>query len=392
MAPTPVTPLGCNASCERVFQWMEAACRSPLVLESSACIDVAKEETYICATMCSNTSSAFVPLPPVNPFLGLPATSATMHANAESSDSTYFSGPGSGSVSVLKNLNIPAAFALMLMGEDGLLQCVATNIVNETPYVYLIDPNTLAVLASMKLLYSQNALAGGIYSFIDHHDRLVLVNAKGYLQRIAHTEITDGTWKLNVVEQVNIGYNGVVGLVPDYQGRVWFATGQGTNGTGAVVGFYSPYESVSTVDISTFTLPPGEQVANSISSCPYGVAVVSTSALYLFKAELGQVTQIWRKTYDNGPGRKPGQLSHGSGTTPVFFGPREGFEYVTITDNAAPVENILVYRSLTGELTGSTSMGPLIGTEDAPMASGKGTPYIHTYKRTHIGGEFWYYE
>jgi hypothetical protein len=278
------------------------------------------------------------------------------------------------------------------MGEDGLLQCVATNIVNETPYVYLIDPNTLAVLASMKLLYSQNALAGGIYSFIDRHDRLVLVNAKGYLQRIAHTEITDGTWKLNVVEQVNIGYNGVVGLVPDYQGRVWFATGQGTNGAGAVVGFYSPYESVSTVDISTFTLPPGEQVANSISSCPYGVAVVSTSALYLFKAELGQVTQIWRKTYDNGPGRKPGQLSHGSGTTPVFFGPRDGFEYVTITDNAAPVENILVYRSLTGELTGSTSMGPLIGTEDAPMASGKGTPYIHTYKRTNIGGGFWYYE
>ena len=191
-------------------------------------------------------------------------------------------------------------------------------------------------LATMKLFKSTTSdLAGGIYSYLDNNNnnnRLVLVNAKGELERISYAQ-QSGTWSLTVDSSVSIGYPDVVGLVPDYQGRVWFATAQGTSGTsGAVVGYYDPTSSQT----SAFTLPAGEQVANSISSSPTGVAVASTSALYLFQSGASGPEQVWREVYDRGPARKPGQLSWGTGATPVFFGPTTGYEYLTITDNAYP--------------------------------------------------------
>ena len=341
-----------------------------------ACASALSAEQAKCVAICSSNaaSRSLVPLPPPNPFMGPPDTS-TMHGNAASSDSTYNPGPGSGPVTIKENLGINAVFASILMGKDGLLQAVATNIINETPYVYLLNSSTLAVLDTMKLVYSSDAVAGGIYNYIDSQDRIVLVNGAGVLQRIAHSEI-GGSWKLSVSEQVDIGYPGVVGLVPDYEGRVWFATGQGpSNETGATVGYYDPRTNTT----SAFTLPAGEGVANSISSSPDGVAVASTFALYFFRGDNGQVTQIWRQIYNRGPGRKPGQLSWGTGATPVFFGPRSGYEYLTITDNATPAENILVYRSTTGKLLGTQSILSLIGTENAPIAAGASVVVSSTY-------------
>lgn len=60
------------------------------------------------------------------------------------------------------------------------------------------------------------------------------------------------------------------------------------------------------------------------------------------------VRTVWRQAYDRGEARKPGQLSHGSGSTPTFFGDRTGAEFVVITDNASPRENLLVYRARDG--------------------------------------------
>lgn len=341
------------------------ACTSAFSAERAKCI----------ATCLSHAASrSLVPLPPPNPFLGPPDTS-TMHSNAASSDSTYNPGPGSGPVTLKENTGINAVFASILMGKDGLLQAVATNLINETPYVYLLNSTTLSVLDTMKLVYSSDAVAGGIYNYIDSQDRLVLVNAAGILQRIAHSEV-GGSWRLSVSEQVDIGYPGVVGLVPDYEGRVWFATGQGTsNETGATVGYYDPRINTT----SAISLPAGEGVANSISSSPDGVAVASTFALYLFGEDNGQVTQIWRQPYNRGPARKPGQLSWGTGATPVFFGPRSGYEYLTITDNASPTENILVYKSKTGQHLGTQSISSLLGTENAPIAAGASIVVSSTY-------------
>jgi len=161
--------------------------------------------------------------------------------------------------------------------------------------------------------------------------------------------------------------------------RVWFATAQGTSaGAGAVVGYYDP----NTTSTAVFTLPNGEQVANSISSSPAGVAVASTAVLYLFDAGTSAPEQLWRQAYDAGPARKPGQLSWGTGATPAFFGPDTGYEYLTITDNAAPQENILVYETSSGNLTGSVpflTAGVNSGNEDAAIAVGNSIYYPSTY-------------
>jgi hypothetical protein len=318
--------------------------------------------------------------PPPNPYMGPDGTS-TMHANAASSDATFYPGPGSGPVSYNPQ-TYGAAFASILMASDGMLMCVATKIVNRTPYVYLIDPVTLSNKAEMELVKSTTSdLAGGIYSYLDNNSNLVLVNANGDLQRISHSQESNGTWQLTVQESVPIGYPDVVGLVPDYSGNVWFATAQGTNaGAGAVVGYYSPFSKQT----FSFQLPAGEQVANSISSSPNGVAVASTAALYMFNANAdnGSVTNNWRTTYDRGPARKPGQLSWGTGSTPSFFGPTTGFEYLTITDNAAPQENILVLNATNGALIGSApflTSGVNSGTENAAIAISNSIYLSSTY-------------
>ena len=285
--------------------------------------------TRACAILVTGNASAQT-LPPANPYMGPPGT-ATMHANAASSNATTNPGPGRGAVSILPQ-PFEAVFPTILMGNDGMIVSVATAY-DKTPSVYLLDPTTLQPLATMKLFKSTTSdLAGGIYSYLDNNNRLVLVNAKGELERISYAQ-QSGTWSLTVDSSVSIGYPDVVGLVPDYQGRVWFATAQGTSGTsGAVVGYYDPTWSQT----SAFTLPAGEQVANSISSSPTGVAVASTSALYLFQSGASGPEQVWREVYDRGPARKPEQLSWGTDATPVFFGPTTGYEYLTITDNAYP--------------------------------------------------------
>lgn len=323
-------------------------------------------------------ASALQTLPPANPYMG-PQGTSTMHANAASSDATSNSGPGSGAVSII-NESFDAVFSTILMGSDGMLLCVATKWDDQTPYVYLVDPVTLASLASMKLVKSTiSSLAGGIYSYVDAQGRLVLVNAAGDLQRISHSQSTNGTWQLTVNDSVNIGYPDVVGLVPDYSGRVWFATFEGTNSnSGAVVGYYDTNSS----NIYSYTLPSGEGIANSISSSPQGVAVASTAALYLFTAGANGPEQVWRQTYSNSLSRKPGQLSCGTGSTPSFFGPYTGYEYLTITDNASPQEHIVVYHSATGNQLGSVpflTSGKNSGTEDAGIAVGRSIFVPSTY-------------
>lgn len=330
-----------------------------------------------CALLVA-TAATGQTLPPANPYMGPPGT-ATMHANAASSNATTNPGPGTGLVSSTSQ-GFGAVFPTILMGSDGMLVSVATKFSDKTPYVYLLDPTTLDSLATMKLVKSTTSdLAGGIYSYLDNNDRLVLVNANGDLLRISHSQQTSGSWQLTVSSSVPIGYPDVVGLVPDYQGRVWFATAQGTSGTsGAVVGYYDATMNQT----SAFTLPAGEQVANSISSSPSGVAVASTAALYLFQSGSGGPQQVWRETYDRGPARKPGQLSWGTGATPVFFGPTTGYEYITITDNASPQENILVYSTTSGTLIGSVpflTAGVNSGNEDAAIAVGNSIFYPSTY-------------
>lgn len=324
------------------------------------------------------STQPYGPNAPADPAMGAPGT-ATMHADAASSDSTPLPGPGAQSVSV-KKVGLKSACPSILTGTDDMPVAVCTKISNRTPYVHLLDPSTGESLVSKKLVRSKSSdLAGGIYSYLDPKNRLVLVNAAGYLLRIAHKQSPSGKWRLIVVRKHQIGYSNVVGIVPDYKGRVWFATATGNSpAAGAVVGYFNP-KNRRTV---TRSLPAGEQVANSISASPVGVAIASTYGQYMFRAApKNRIVQLWRKPYDRGPARKPGQLSWGTGATPTFFGPKTGAEFLTITDNAAPQENLLVYRAKTGRLVCSV---PILGTdnsgtENSPIGSGRNVFIASTY-------------
>ncbi len=71
--------------------------------------------------------------------------------------------------------------------------------------------------------------------------------------------------------------------------------------------------------------------------------MITTRALYEIESPGdGTPTVRWRHGYQVGPGRKPGLLAHGSGTTPSYFGP--GDSLVAITDDAEHPELIVLRR------------------------------------------------
>ena len=88
---------------------------------------------------------------------------------------------------------------------------------------------------------------------------------------------------------------------------------------------------------------------------------------------------IWRRAYDRGKARRPGQLTWGSGTTPTYFGPG-GDGWVAIVDNAER-PRLLVYNSASGGLVCSTTAFGRSGqgTENSPMAWGNSLVIPSTY-------------
>lgn len=328
----------------------------------------------ICLWLALGVPASASPLPPQNPATG-PNGVSTMHGDSASSDTTPFPGPGTGEVSA-QRIPLGAACPTVLQGSDGFPQALCTKIVGRAPVAHLLDPATGKSLASLDL--PKGSLLGGVYAYLDERDRMVAVDGNGDLLRIAHDRNgPDGSLRLYVERRTPLDHvvsahcgaarcDSVTSLMPDFAGRVWFATAD------AVVGFVDP----RTGAVATTKLPEGERVDNSISSAPEGIAVTTSHALYLLDGTDAPRVR-WRQPYDRGPARKPGQLSWGSGATPTFFGPRTGSEYLAITDNAVPRENLLVYE--TGSARPICSIPVTDGTEDSPIGAGDSVYVPSTY-------------
>ncbi|MDD9380934.1 hypothetical protein M8Z33_30650 [Streptomyces sp. ZAF1911] len=326
------------------------------------------------AATASADATVFGPLPPRNPATAGNGT-AGMHGDSASSDTTPYPGPGTGKIAYSRTA-LASACPTIVVGADGYVVTLCTTIFGQTPTVHLLDPVSGADLASLPL--PKGSLFGGVYSYLDNNDRLVAVDGNSNLVRIGHHRTGGGTgWALTVDQSTPLAGavpagDSIVGLSPAWNGKVWFAT------TGGVIG-------TADTDTGTVrTLATGEGVQNSISTVPGHTAVATDHALYLLsEAPDGTPVIDWRAPYDRGPARKPGQLSWGTGATPSFFGPGDGTEYVTITDNAAPHEKLLVYR-VDGGPTPICSTPVLTqyansGTEDAVIASGRSVFVTNTY-------------
>ena len=287
---------------------------------------------------------------PVNRYAG-PVGTATMHGDAGSSDTTPYAGPGA-------HPSLPTAVPLggvcptILAGSDAMPQALCTGYLDRAPTLHLLDPKTTLPLASLKL--EKGSLLGGVYAYVDHRDRLVTVDGSGAILLIGHDRNgPGGSWRLFVQDRIPVAWT-ITTVAPGYDGRIWFGTADGRAG----------YADPRTKEVRAAKLgSKPEIVANSTSTAPEGASVVTDRATYLLTAgRRGKVRVEWRRGYDRGPARKPGQLSHGSGATPTFFGPRTGHEYVAITDNARPLEHLIVYRAKSGR---TVCRAPIFGADNS---------------------------
>ncbi|GAA2513990.1 hypothetical protein [Pilimelia columellifera] len=321
----------------------------------------------------ASAGEPFGPSAPANPALAA-TTGATMHGDSASAKAFPMAGPGR-SVTTTRTV-LAAACAAIVHGSDGYPVALCTDAMTRRPVVHLLDPATGGSLASLPV--APGSLLGGVYAYLDDRDQLVLVDGERNLLRIGHGRGYLGRWRLTVTERTSLvavvpADDAVTALMPGYDGRVWFATAAGVVGVVAADG-----------TARTHQLPAGERVANSISTAPGGrTAVVSTHALYVFDSDAaGAPRVLWRAGYDRGVARKPGQLSWGSGATPVFFGPATGTEYVAITDNADPHMRLRVLAAANGDPVCSTSLftdRTGSGSENAVVASGRSVFVVNTY-------------
>ena len=151
--------------------------------------------------------------------------------------------------------------------------------------------------------------------------------------------------------------------MPDWKGRIFFAT------KGGRVGTIDPKTGAS--KLRTF---PGEAIFNSLAADETGaVYVVTDHRLLTLVADKNGMPQVrWAATYDRGTRQKPGQLSQGSGTTPTLIGK----DLVVITDNAEPRMNVLFYKRDGNPKNRLICKAPVFGagtsaTENSLVAAGR---------------------
>ncbi|MDO4820466.1 MAG: 6-pyruvoyl tetrahydrobiopterin synthase [Rothia sp. (in: high G+C Gram-positive bacteria)] len=316
----------------------------------------------------------------VNPHLGAPGVT-TMHGDAQASDCTPYAGPGANRWNI-KNTYLGGACPTVLVGSDHFVQVLCTQIFSDklqmlVPKIVILDPagNELA-----KLDLPKGALLGGVYAYLDAQNRMVLVDGSNTLIRIAHSADGRRLWvdsRIDLSGMLSIVKGDqVVGLVPDWQGRVWVAS---KNGAIGVVD--AERGVVRATLLRSGSASATERIDNSISACPSGVSVVTSHAIYMLTAgKNGAPLVSWSRTYDRGSARKPGKLAWGSGASPTFFGPN-GSDYVMLTDNADVQENVIIYRTADGKEVGRAGLFAhgASGTENSMIGIGNTVVGANTF-------------
>ncbi|MEU1209876.1 hypothetical protein [Nocardia sp. NPDC005825] len=288
-------------------------------------------------------------MPPANPHMSH-GTTSNAHDDAYMSDSVAHAGPRSADLDVRQvymgraDSPIGACMATMFDSRGNMFsECAGP----QRAWLVWLDPHTLATKAVYDL--PTGPVPAVSYVYIDDQDRIVAATANRTVEIIE--AVSDPRPSLRKVREYDltgslVSGDKIVGVIPDWDGRIWFATmGHGTI-SGAQVG--SRDAVVGTIDPGTgavSTMPlPGEAIGNSLATDETGgVYIASDRALYRFEAAGNAPVVAWRGEYDNSGVHKPGQIAAGTGTTPTVT----GAGYVAITDNADPM-NVVVFRRDTG--------------------------------------------
>jgi hypothetical protein len=260
--------------------------------------------------------------------------SSSMHDDGWATDSYQGPGPLGQHPEVTTSWFGLEECATLAFDPEGRLVALCGN--RSGPVLHLLDPETMRPLDTFDLPDREESdkrpwedLCGGAYFYLDAQARAVVATT----DRRVLTVDSDG---LEQVDEVDLGDvvpddDCLVALLPDWEGNTWYVTQDGRVG---VAGGGDP-------------LDLGGEIANSIATDEAGVYLVTTEALYKVALdEEGRPAVLWEAAYDNGDGKKPGQLSAGSGTTPTVL--PSGL--VAITDNAEPQMHVQFYDASDGEL------------------------------------------
>lgn len=284
------------------------------------------------------------------PGLG-PAGTSVVHGDPASTDTLPGRGPGS-HPAVASSLT-GATCSTVFLGSDGMPVALCTSYLSLdpptplAPTVKLFHPDTADVLAEVQL--AKGALLGGVYGYLDDRDRVVVADGNRRLLAVGHERAPDGVWRMTVDVLADLSAavpegDAITGLMPAFDGRVWFATSEGVVGTVRPAGGGGYDDDDNDPQLRFLALPAGERITNGLTVRPGGASVITSRALYeVDLAADGTPTVRWRHGYEVGPGRKPGLLAHGSGTTPTYFGPRGGL--IAITDDADHPDLIVLRQS-----------------------------------------------
>jgi len=270
--------------------------------------------------------------PVQNPFMA-PDPNSNLHNDAYMTDAYRRLGPRGRNIETASTRFFREC-ASVTFDSEGRIVTVCVGL--DRPVLALLDPATLEVLGAYELPARQastdnpfTGFAGGGYFYLDHLDQAVIPTTTRHIFVVAQT--ADPGFELiadyDLTAVVGEG-DGIVSALPDYKGRIWFASIRGQ------VGWVNPRNGrVHAKDL-------GQRIHNSFAVDETGgVFVVSDAALYRVEARKRKVRKMWKRSYANTGEMKPGQTQAGSGTTPTLMGRRN----VAITDNADPMR-IVVYR------------------------------------------------
>ena len=278
--------------------------------------------------------------PPRHPFMA-PNERSNLHDDAYQTDAYRTLGPLGRDVlkqdTFLPNLGECASITF---DSRGRLVTVCVSIAG--PTLAMIDPASLDVLATYALpprdpgtlnsLFT--SFGGGGYFYLDNQDRAIIPTTSHHILVVGETSAPGFALERDYdVSGVVRSGDSILSALPDWSGRLWFASAKGF---------------VGTVDPGTGAVKShatNEPIGNSFAVDETGgVYIVSDGALYRFDAASdGTPTVTWRATYANIGIAKPGQTEKGSGTTPTLM----GRDYVSITDNADPMDVVVFKRART---------------------------------------------
>ncbi len=282
--------------------------------------------------------------PPRHPFMAANGLS-NLHVDAWQTDRNRWFGPLGRDMGRVSSLQVSDCASVTF---DGAGRIVTTCVGVQGPRLMMFNARTLDEMATFPLPPRQlqvsgdpnpfTNFSGGGYFYLDNSDRVVVPTTTRHVYVIGETAGPGFALQRDYDVTSAVGpTDAIISALPDWSGRIWFASVAG------VVGTIDPGSGA----IRSIALGEGNGNSFAVDETG-GVYIVSNAALYRFDAAPdGTPVVSWREGYGNIGQKKPGQTQAGSGTTPTIHAGK----YVTITDNSDPM-NVLVYKRDRGPVGG----------------------------------------